>query len=86
MNTIGIDHNLDRTRIKKLLTIGLIASILTGIGDFLLGYGESTAGNTLATSVMASAPNLTDGQMIAGSLLGFFGIFLEGLACFASTD
>ena len=83
MNTIGIDHNLDRQRIRKLLTIGLIASVLTGIGDFLLGYGESTAGGSLAASVMASAPNLTDWQMIAGGLLGFFGIFLEGLACFA---
>lgn len=36
MNTIGIDHNLDRERIRKLLMIGLYASILTGIGDFLL--------------------------------------------------
>ena len=59
MNTIGIDHNLDRTRIKKLLTIGLFSAVLTGIGDFLLGYGESTAGRSIATSVMASAPNLT---------------------------
>ncbi len=83
MSTIGIDHNLDRPRIRKLLTIGLFAAVLTGIGDFLLGYGESTAGSSIATSVMASAPNLTDWQMIAGSLLGFFGIFLEGLACFA---
>ncbi len=31
MNTIGIDRNLDRARIKKLLTIGLFASILTGM-------------------------------------------------------
>jgi len=83
MNTIGIDHNLDRPRIRKLLAIGLFASVLTGIGDFLLGYAESTAGSSLAASVMASAPNLTDRQMITGSLLGFFGIFLEGLACFA---
>ena len=83
MNTIGIDHNLDRPRIKKLLIIGLFAAILTGIGDFLLGYAENTSGNSLAASVMASAPNLADWQMIAGSLLGFFGIFLEGLACFA---
>ncbi len=83
MNTIGIDHNLNRPRIRKLLAIGLFASVLTGIGDFLLGYGESTAGSSIATSVMASAPNLTDWQMIAGSLLGFVGIFLEGLACFA---
>jgi hypothetical protein len=36
MNTIGIDHNLDRPRIRKLLTMGLFASVLTGIGDFLL--------------------------------------------------
>ena len=83
MNTIGIDHNLDRPRIKKLLTIGLFASILTGIGDFLLGYAENTAGVSFATSVMAGAPNLTDWQMIAGGLFGFFGIFLEGLSCFA---
>ena len=83
MNTIGIDHNLDRSRIRKLLTIGLFASCLTGIGDFLLGYAENTAGVSLATSVMASAPNLADWQMIAGGLFGFFGIFLEGLACFA---
>ena len=83
MNTIGIDHNLDHARIRKLLTIGLFASVLTGIGDFLLGYAESTAGSSFAASVMASAPNLSDRQMIAGGLLGFFGIFLEGLSCFA---
>ena len=83
MNTIGIDHNLDHARIRKLLTIGLFASVLTGIGDFLLGYAESTAGSSFAASVMAGAPNLTDRQMIIGDLLGFFGIFLEGLSCFA---
>ena len=83
MNRIGIDNNLDRARIRKLLAIGLFASILTGIGDFLLGYAEEIRTTTLATSVMSGAPNLADWQMIAGSLLGFFGIFLEGLACFA---
>ena len=83
MNNIGINHNLDRPRIKKLLTIGLFASVLTGIGDFLLGYAESNAGSSFAASVMAGAPNLTDRQMIIGGLLGFFGIFLEGLSCFA---
>lgn len=83
MNTNGINRNLDRARIKKLLTIGLFASILTGIGDFLLGYAQSAAGGSLATSVMASASNLADWQLIAGSLLGFIGIFLEGLSCFA---
>ena len=83
MNTIGIDHNLDRPRIKKLLTIGLFASVFTGVGDFLLGYAENTPGGSFAASVMAGAPNLADWQLIAGGLLGFFGILLEGLACFA---
>ena len=85
MNTIGISNNLDRPRIRKLLSIGLFASVLTGIGDFLLGYAsaEETAGSGLAASILASAPNLTDGQLIAGGLLGFFGIFLEGLCYFA---
>ena len=83
MNTIGINHNLDRQRIKKLLAIGLFASSLTGIGDFLLGYAESAAGTDIAVSIMSGAPNLSDWQMIAGGLLGFVGIFLEGLACFA---
>ena len=40
MNTIGINHNLDRQRIRKLLLIGLIASVMTGIGDFLLGFAD----------------------------------------------
>ena len=35
MHPIGIYDNLNRERIRKLLTIGLFASILTGIGDFL---------------------------------------------------
>ena len=52
MNTIGIDHNLDRARIRKLLAIGLFAAILTGIGDFVPGYGleESEVVAKLATT------------------------------------
>ena len=83
MNTIGIDHNLDRLRIRKLLTIGLAASIMTGAGDFLLGYAENTAGGSVGLSMIASAPNLSEWQMIAGGLLGLIGIFLEGLSFFA---
>ena len=83
MNTIGIDNNLNRERIRKLLAIGLFASILTGIGDFLLGYAQAIPTTTPATGILAGAPNLKDWQMIAGGLLGFFGIFLEGLSFFA---
>ena len=83
MNTIGIDNNLDRARIRKLLIIGLFGSVMTGIGDFLVGYGENTEVSGLAESVLANAVNLSDGQLIAGGLLGAFGLFLEGLAFFA---
>ena len=65
MNTIGIDNNLDRARIRKLLLIGLIASVITGIGDFLIGYGEELETATFAESVMANAVNLSDAQLIS---------------------
>ncbi len=83
MNIIGINDNLDRPRIRKLLIIGLIGSIVTGIGDFLLGYGENTAVSGLAEFMMANAINLSDGQLIVGGLLGAVGLFIEGLAFFA---
>lgn len=85
MNTIGIDHNLNRQRIRKLLIFGVIGSVLTGIGDFLLGYGEQVSADTngLAEMMMANALNLSDAQLIWGGLLGVIGLFLEGLACFA---
>lgn len=83
MNTIGINNNLDRARIKKLLAIGLFASILTGAGDFLLGFGEEVRGASISSQVMANALNLSDGQLIWGGLLGMVGLFLEWLAFFA---
>jgi len=82
MNTIGINDNLDRLRIRKLLLIGLIASVMTGIGDFLIGFGEEAEVTGFAESVMANAVNLSDTQLIWGGLLGALGIFLEGLAFF----
>ncbi|MBQ6452083.1 MAG: hypothetical protein IJJ29_09200 [Solobacterium sp.] len=83
MNTIGIVNNLDRLRIRKLLIIGLSASVITGIGDFLLGYADETTGISPASALLSSAVNLGDAQLITGSLLGMFGIFLEGLSFFA---
>ncbi len=85
MNAIGIDHNLNRERIRKLLTFGVIGSMLTGIGDFLIGFGEevSTGADGLAEKVMDNALNLSDAQLIWGGLLGVIGLLLEGLACFA---
>ena len=38
-NDIGISRELDWPRIKKLLTIGLFASVLHLAGDLILGWG-----------------------------------------------
>ena len=83
MNTIGIDDNLDRARIRKLLAIGLLGCALTGAGDFLLGYAEpvDVAGGAFE-AVLATAISLSDGALFAGGLLGVFGLFIEGLAFF----
>ena len=40
-NSIGIDGRLDWARVKKLLTIGFIASLMVFAGDFILGYGTA---------------------------------------------
>lgn len=80
---IGIEDNLNRDRIRVLLTWGVIASVMTGTGDFILGYATETEMPNMAAQIMSTAPNLADWQLIAGGLLGLFGILLEGLAYFA---
>ena len=83
MNTIGIDDNLNRARIRKLLAIGLLGCILTGMGDFLLGYAvPAEVAPGLFDGILATAPNLSDAALFAGGLLGMFGLFIEGLAYF----
>ena len=77
MNTIGINHNLDRARIKKLLSIGLFASILTGIGDFLLGYAEEIPGGNFASGVMAG-PGTALGAAFGTMFLSFGNAFMFG--------
>lgn len=56
MNTIGINRSLDRPRIKRLLTMGLFASILTGIGDFLLVWREQSS---------STGPGQSDGRFLS---------------------
>lgn len=83
MSAIGIDGNLDRARIRLLLVVGLIGSVLTGAGDFLLGFGDELPSANLAEDLMASAPNLADWQLVCGGFFGVVGIFMEGIAFFA---
>ncbi len=38
-NDIGISRKLDRQRIRKLLAIGVFASVLHLVGDMIPGFG-----------------------------------------------
>ena len=81
-NPIGIDGQLDWPRIRKLLSIGLFAAILTLIGDMMIGWGiqdETQSGLIRMFSAYRHAENST---LFAAALLGMFGIFLEGLSYF----
>ena len=81
-NDIGISRQLHWPRIRKLLTIGLIASALHGVGDMILGWGvedEQLSGLPRLISAYTGTP---DGGILAAALLGLFGMTLEGLSMF----
>lgn len=81
-NDIGISRELDLPRIKKLLTIGLIASVLHFAGDMILGWGvEDEALEGILRKVSAYT-GTSDGGILAAALLGLFGMTLEGLSYF----
>lgn len=81
-NDLGISRTLDMPRIKKLLSIGLFASALHFVGDMLLGWGvEDEAADGLMRTISAYTA-ASDGRILAASLLGLFGMTLEGLSMF----
>lgn len=83
MNTIGIENNLDWSRIRHLLKTGLIAAFMVLIGDMLLGYGlinESLTGLEQLLSKYAAVPTP---RIVWSALLGLIGIPMEGLSYFA---
>ena len=81
-NDIGISRQLDMPRIKKLLSIGLFASVLHFAGDMILGWGvedETLTGILRMVSAYTATP---DGGIFAAALLGLMGMVLEGLSYF----
>lgn len=81
-NDIGISRQLDWPRIKKLLTIGLVASLLHFIGDMLLGWGVEDEALTGLARMLSAYTGTPDGGIFAAALLGLFGMTLEGLCYF----
>ena len=76
-NDIGISSGLDFPRIKKLLSIGIFASILHFVGAFLLGWGIEDETKTGILRLISAYSASSDGVIFASALLGLFGITLE---------
>lgn len=81
-NNIGIDGKLDWARIAKLLRIGLFASIIVFIGDWILGYGVENESLTGVERMLSAFIHRSDIELFWASFLGVVGISLEGLCYF----
>lgn len=81
-NDIGIDSSLDWARIKKLMTIGLIAAVMVFAGDWMLGYGVRDESLHGIEKWLSNYARLSDKTLFWSALLGFIGIPLEGLSYF----
>ncbi len=81
-NDIGIASTPDVPRIKKLLSIGLCASLLHFVGDMILGWGTEDETLTGIERMLSAYTGTSDGGIFAAALLGLFGMTLEGLAYF----
>lgn len=81
-NEIGISRQLDWPRIRKLLAIGLFASVLHLIGDLILGWGVQDESYDGILRMLSAYTGTSDGGILAAALLGMFGVTLEGLSSF----
>lgn len=81
-NDIGISRQLDWARIKKLLAIGLFGGVLHLIGDMILGWGVEDETMEGVLRMMSAYTGTSDGELLAVTILGLFGMVLEGLSLF----
>ena len=78
-NDIGISRELDWPRIKKLLTIGLFASVLHLAGDLILGWGVEDDVLEGVLQMLSVYTSTSDSGLFAAALLGLFGVVLRDL-------
>ena len=81
-NDIGISRQLHWPRIRRLLTIGLVASVLHCIGDLVLGWGVEDETLTGMMRLLSAFTAASDGSIFAAAMLGMLGMVLEGLSAF----
>ena len=81
-NDIGISGKFDRARVRKLLLIGFIASVLHFVGDMILGWGTEDETLDGVVRMLSAYISTSDAGIFASALLGMVGMTLEGLSCF----
>ena len=81
-NHFGISGKPDIPRIKRLLAIGIFASLLHLAGDLILGWGVEDETRTGVARMLSAYTGTSDGGILAAALLGLFGMSLEGLSFF----
>ncbi len=81
-NDIGISAVLDPKRIKKLLSIGLFASLLHLAGGLILGWGTENESLTGVARLLSAYSAASDKAIFTAALLGLFGMTLEALSMF----
>lgn len=73
----------DWQRIRHLLKIGIMASLMVLTGDMLLGWGVGDPSVTEIPALFTRYLSVSDGRIIASALLGLIGIPIECLCWFA---
>ena len=78
-----MNDTLDWQRIRHLLKIGILASLMVLTGDMLLGWGVSDPSVMNLPAVFTRYLSVSDGRIIVSALLGLIGIPIECLCWLA---
>lgn len=84
-NDIGISRELDWPRIKKLLTIGLFASVLHLAGDLILGWGVEDDALEGVLQMLSAYTSTSDSGLLPRRCWGFSAWCLRDLPALAFT-
>ena len=78
-----VDARIDWPRVRHLLKIGLIASLMVLAADMLLGWGVSDPAVAELPAMFTRYLSVSDGRILTSALLGLIGIPIECLCWFA---
>ena len=76
-------NTIDWPRVRHLLKLGMIASLMVLTGDMLLGWGVTDPNVTEIPELFTRYLTVPDGRIFASALLGLIGIPIECLCWFA---